>query len=786
MKSSSILLLLLLLVLLLLPGCGGGGGGSSSSGSQTTVKLVSIAVTPTNPSIPLGTTEQFTATGTYSDNSTQNITTSVIWSSSAPSVATVSNAAGSIGQAVPAAVGSTTITATSGSISGSTILTVTSATLVSITVTPANPSISLVAATEQFTATGTYSDNSTQNITTSVIWSSSAPSVATVSNAAGSIGQAVPAAVGSTTITATSGSISGSTILTVTSATLVSITVTPINSSIAVGTNEQFTAIGTYSNNSTQNITTSVTWSSSNPSVATISSSGNATAVAAGIATITATYGRSIAGSAALTVNPPTLVSIAVTAASSSIAVGATDQFTATGTYSNNSTQNITTSVTWSSSNPSVATISSSGNATAVAAGTTTITAASGSISGSTGLTVTGGGGGNGNNVLSLTVNGSTCDPTTNPYINQPCVSVTVCSTSGASNCETINGILLDTGSFGLRIFKQKLGSVSLTQVASGSGSLAEVVEYADGSSDWGPVQLANVILGHESAVEVPIQVIDSTFAGVTSFPSNPAVGQLCNRTDFGNLYYWTGSTWSKLATPDTTPSGTGFNGILGVGPFVQDCGSTCANFSNNGMYYTCTGSKCTGTTVPLSNQASNPVALTADSNGLIVQLPSVAAGGAPSVTGSLVLGIGTESNNSPSGVITYTLDSSGDFVTTFNSITYTSFIDTGSNGLFFPSPSRTQLPNCPDGNSSWFCPTSTTSFSATIEGASGSPSNSISFQIGNFINLVSSSNMVFSDSGGTFTGAFDWGLPFYFNRNVFIGFEGKTSSLGTGPYFAY
>ena len=280
--------------------------------------------------------------------------------------------------------------------------------------------------------------------------------------------------------------------------TLVSIAVISANSSIPVGAAEQFTAIGTYSNNSTQNITTSVTWSSSNPSVATISSSGNATAVAAGIATITATYGRSIAGSAALTVNPPTLVSIAVTAASSSIAVGATDQFTATGTYSNNSTQNITTSVTWSSSNPSVATISSSGNATAVAAGTTTITAASGSISGSTGLTVTGGGGGNGNNVLSLTVNGSTCDPTTNPYINQPCVSVTVCSTSGASNCETINGILLDTGSFGLRIFKQKLGSVSLTQVASGSGSLAEVVEYADGSSDWGPVQLANVILGHE------------------------------------------------------------------------------------------------------------------------------------------------------------------------------------------------------------------------------------------------------------------------------------------------
>src|SRR5208337_1511009 len=285
-------------------------------------------------------------------------------------------------------------------------------------------------------------------------------------------------------------------------------------------------------------------------------------------------------------------------------------------------------------------------------------------------------------NVLSLTVNGSTCDSSlTVPagYINDACVSVTVC-TPGTSTCVTINGILLDTGSYGLRIFKQALGSsVTLTQVASGSGSLAECVHFGDGSSEWGPVQTAIVILGNEPAVQVPIQVIDATFG---------AVPRSCG-------------------TPDQQPSDTRFNGILGVGPFVYDCGTTCQNFPNNGMYYSCSGSRCRETTVLLSDQVSNPVAsLPTDNTGLIVQLPGVAAGGAPSVTGNIVFGIGTQSNNSPSGMTTYTLDSTtspAEFNTTFNGNSYSdSFIDTGSNGLFFPSTSL--LKDCQD-NTSWFCP---------------------------------------------------------------------------------
>ncbi|MGA2237292.1 MAG: DUF2341 domain-containing protein, partial [Terriglobales bacterium] len=176
--------------------------------------LVSIAVTPANPSIAKGTTQQFAATGTYSDGSTQNLLGSVTWSSTSTTVATITTG----GLATGTGTGSTTIQATLGSISGSTGLTVTAPVLVSIAMTPANPTI-LIGTTQQFTATGTYSNSSTQNLTGSVTWSSSNTAVATITAA----GLATGVATGSTTIQATSGSVSGSTGLTV-AATLPSFT----------------------------------------------------------------------------------------------------------------------------------------------------------------------------------------------------------------------------------------------------------------------------------------------------------------------------------------------------------------------------------------------------------------------------------------------------------------------------------------------------------------------------------------------------------------------------------
>lgn len=453
------------------------------------------------------------------------------------------------------------------------------------------------------------------------------------------------------------------------------------------------------------------------------------------------------------------LSSITITPANPGMLSGTTKQLTATGTYSNGTKQDITTSVTWSSSDTGVATISntagSNGLVTSLATGITTITALSGSISGSTLLTVQDD---NNDNVLTVTVNGGVAP---GGYPNEPCVSVTICS-PGTSNCQTIDNILLDTGASGLRIFKSLL-TVSLTQATSGSGSLTECIQYSDNSADWGLVQLADIILGNEPAVRVPIQIIDSTFSGYNSCSLN---GQYIL---------------------DTSLSITGYNGILGIGLFTEDCGSECTSIANNGMYYSCNGSSCTGTAVSLNNQVQNPVSLLPlDNNGVIVQLPSIPLGGLLSVNGNLILGIGTRSNNIPSGVTMYLADpTSGEFITVFNGKTYSdSFIDSGSNGLFFDQGSISALTTC---DSDWFCASPTLSLSATTKGYTGSPNGTVSFQIGDADTLLyHTSNNVFIELGGPEPDGFDWGLPFFLGRSVYMGIEGKTSSLGTGPYWAY
>jgi hypothetical protein len=330
----------------------------------TMAALVSIQVTPANPSIANGTTQQFIATGIYADFTTQNLTSSVTWTSSNTGVATISNTAGLNGLATSSTVGVTTITATSGLISGHTTLTVTAATLVSIVVTPANPSIAN-GTTQQFIATGIFTAGPAQNLTTSVTWTSSNTGVATISNAVGFNGLATSLSVGGTTITATLGLISGNTTLTVTAATLVSIAVTPANPSIARGTNQQFLATGTFTSGPTQDLTSSVTWTSSNTGVATISnavgSKGLATSSTVGTTTITATAGA-VSGNTLLTVTAATLVSIAVTPANPSIYVGDTQQYLATGTFTAGPTQNLTTSVTWTTT-PLVSTVATISNA---------------------------------------------------------------------------------------------------------------------------------------------------------------------------------------------------------------------------------------------------------------------------------------------------------------------------------------------------------------------------------------------------------------------------------------
>jgi hypothetical protein len=542
---------------------------------------------------------------------------------------------------------------------------------------------------------------------------------------------------------------------------LVSIAVTPVNPSVALGVSQQFTATGTYANNTTQNLSASVTWLSTNTVVATINGTGLAGTLATGTTTITATSGSVTSPPITLTVTSAALSALAVTPVNPSIASGGTVQFTATGTFTNGTVQDLTTTVSWSTLSSFIATISntagSNGLATGVNAGITSVRAVSGSVAGTTMLTVSGDNAAA--NVLPVTVNGTLCSA--GSYLNKPCVSVTIC-TPGTSTCQTINDILLDTGSYGLRLFNQVVG-VPLTQVTVPLGDLAECVKFGDGSSFWGPVRTADVILGGEPAVTVPVQVVNA------SFPVGGAVPASCG-------------------TPDTTPAAAGFNGILGTGLFAEDCGTGCSALVNNNIYFACSGTACSNSTAPVSSQVQNPVALLPlDNNGVLVQIPAIPAGGTPSVNGQLFLGIGTRTNNTPSGVTAYPANLIGNFTTVYNGTTLTrSFIDSGSNGLFF---SDAAIPTCAPPNQAWYCPPSTLDLTATNRGAGGTPSGVVDFPIANALGLFATGNRAFADLGGALPpllSGFDWGLPFFFGRSVFVGIEGTNSSLGTGPYWAY
>jgi trimeric autotransporter adhesin len=431
------------------------------------VTLTSIAVSTSTPSIAPGTTAQFTAQGKYSDNSTQNLTSQVTWSSSQTSVATI-NSNGVSGLAKAVAGGTSTITASMSGVSGTATLTVTNASLLSINVSPANPSIN-VGTQQQFTATGSFSDGTSQDISNVAKWTSSPSTVASITSASG---LATGRNSGTTTITATftaaSGSVSGSTQLSVTQATLLSLAINPANPTIAVNTFQSFTAIGTFSDGSTHNITTTASWSSSATNVATIPvHNAVAKGLAPGTTTITATItaaSGSVSATTVLTVSNATLVSVDIAPASLAIPAGVIVNLSATGTFSDGSTQDLTVPCTWASTNSSVASVNNSGNSsgitTAISPGSTTITATAplslGSKVGSATVTVTTAtlariGLSTPNSIITIAPAGNLQFKATGTYSDGSTQVITkaVTWTSSNSNVATVNGNGLATGQGG-------------------------------------------------------------------------------------------------------------------------------------------------------------------------------------------------------------------------------------------------------------------------------------------------------------------------------------------------
>ncbi len=366
----------------------------STSVTVTAPTLLSIALTPATWSPNVGATQNFVATGTYSDNTTADVTLSATWVSTNTTAFSVSNAAGQRGQATALAVGNGQVQATLSGVTGSATVTVSTSALVSIAVTP-NPLALVLGLTGSLVATGTYQNGTTQTLTTQAAWTVTDPTIASVSNATSTAGQVSGVAVGSTTVVATLSGISGKATVAIAQAKLTAITVTPATASISAGAKQPFTATGTYDNGATPDITTQVTWSSSDITVAQVSnaagSNGIATSLVAGTSTIAATM-SGVSGSATLTVGAPLLSSIMIAPTSASIEVGNTQAFTVTAVYQNGTTAAV--AGTWASSDTAVATIAAGAGgrrvvATGVAAGTSTITVTYQGLTDSASLTVT-------------------------------------------------------------------------------------------------------------------------------------------------------------------------------------------------------------------------------------------------------------------------------------------------------------------------------------------------------------------------------------------------------------
>jgi hypothetical protein len=380
----------------------GGGQGSvtvkaalgSVSGSTTAnvvaPVLQSITVTPSAQTTALGLTQQYTATGNYSDGSTSNLTSSATWSVINGSGSAAINSTGLLSTS-SGTVGSITVKAVSGSTSGTTSATVGAAQLVSIAVTPATPSVPL-GLSQQFTATGTYTDGSHADLTSSATWSGLAGTGSGSLSPGGNL-TTNSGTQGTYTVTATSGSVSGNTTATIAPPQLQTITVTPATPTIALGNSQQFTATGNYSDSSTQNLTSSATWSAINGTgSATMGVTGllSTSGGAQGTVTAQAVYGG-VTGNTVATVGPPTLVSLAVTPVNQTVALGLSQQYTATGTFTDGSQSDQTSNVTWSVTNGTgAATITTGGSLTTTSGtqGTVTVVATLGLVTGNTGATV--------------------------------------------------------------------------------------------------------------------------------------------------------------------------------------------------------------------------------------------------------------------------------------------------------------------------------------------------------------------------------------------------------------
>jgi len=367
---------LTVLLTFVIAGCSGG----TTTNTTTSVKsatLSSISITPASATISKGKTAMLTAVGTFSDGSIADISSTVTWSGADPAIAMVDR-----GIATGTTVGTTTVTAVlNGVVSPTADVTVTDAVLTGISIAPAAVSAPK-GTTTVFTAIGAYSDGTSGNISGSVTWASSNIAVATV-NASGI---ATGLSLGTTSLTASlNGITSNISTLNVTAPVLTGIAITPVSVTLAKGQTANMVATGIYSDGSTAAITDIVSWTAADPSTATV---GNTTGIVTGVATggsaVTA-YSNGVSSPAApVTVTPAALTGITVTPDNFSMPVGIGAVFTATGTFTDGTTGNISGSVIWTYGNPPVVTDHGVGLVTGAMIGSTSVSASMSGVTSNT------------------------------------------------------------------------------------------------------------------------------------------------------------------------------------------------------------------------------------------------------------------------------------------------------------------------------------------------------------------------------------------------------------------
>ncbi|MEM5420367.1 DUF3443 domain-containing protein [Paraburkholderia ferrariae] len=358
-------------------------------------------------------------------------------------------------------------------------------------------------------------------------------------------------------------------------------------------------------------------------------------------------------------------------------------------------------------------------------------------------------------NVVAVTVG-----PTPTSTHNMLMTSVTVC-VPGTADCTSVDNVQVDTGSQGLRLLASALpAGFSLPPVPAGAGAdiAGECAVFGTGYT-WGTVRSADVKLAGETAASLPIQLI-----------ADPAVPASAPDGCAGS-----GLAMNSAATLRS-------NGILGVGPFSADCGVSCVRAAATPWYYACRASGCTASAQPLAQQVSNPVAgFATDNNGVIIDLPPLADSGASGVRGSMIFGIGTQANNALGSATVLRANSGTGYVktTTSDGTVYSlSYLDTGSNALYFNSPTMTRC-------GFWYCPSSPVSLGATIAGIDGVGA-SVTFAVASSTTLLATGNWAFSNLAGYNGRAFGWGLPFFFGRRVFTAIALQDTPAGSGPFFAF